>query len=96
MVSTTSTVIAAEGQVSSDIGDEVAILDFRAGKYYGLDSVGARVWTLIQEPRTVSEIRDILTSEYEVDSHRCERDLVALLQRLVDEGLVEVKNETSG
>ena len=93
IVSLSSTVVAAEGQVSSDIGDEVAILDFKAGMYYGLDSVGARVWNLIQEPRTVGEIRDILTSEYEVDPQRCERDLVALLNRLVDEGLVEV-NET--
>lgn len=93
IVSLSSTVVAAEGQVSSDIGDEVAILDFKAGMYYGLDSVGARVWNLIQEPRTVGEIWDILTSEYEVDPQRCERDLVALLNRLVDEGLVEV-NET--
>jgi hypothetical protein len=63
--------------------------------YYGLDSVGARVWNLIQEPRTVKELRDILTSEYEVDTYRCERDLITLLQRLVDEGLVEVEIATS-
>ena len=92
-VSLGSTVVATEGQVSSDLGDEVAILDFRAGMYYGLDSVGARVWNLIQEPRTTREIRDILTSEYEVDPFRCERDLVALLQRLVDEGLIEASYE---
>ena len=94
-ISRSSTVVATEGQVSSDIGDEVAILDFKAGMYYGLDSVGARVWNLIQEPKTVSEIRDVLTNEYDVDPYRCDRDLMALLQSLVDEGLVEVKNETS-
>jgi hypothetical protein len=95
VVSLSSAVVVTEGQVSSDIGDEVAILDFRAGMYYGLDSVGARVWSLIQEPRTVREIRDTLTNEYEVDPDRCERDLIALLQSLADEGLVEVKYETS-
>ena len=88
-VSLGSTVVASEEQVSSDLGDEVAILDFKAGMYYGLDSVGARVWNLLQEPRAVTEIRDILTSEYEVDPYRCERDLIALLQRLVDQGLVK-------
>lgn len=92
-VSLGSRVVAAEGQVSNDLGGEVAILDLKAGMYYGLDSVGARVWDLIQEPRTVKEIRDTLTSEYEVDPYRCERDLITLLQKLVDEGLAEVSDE---
>jgi hypothetical protein len=84
--------VAAKDQVSSDLGGEVAILDLKAGVYYGLDAVGARIWSLIQEPRTVNEIRDILLEEYEVEPEHCERDLLALLRRLADEGLVEVRN----
>jgi Coenzyme PQQ synthesis protein D (PqqD) len=90
-VSGGSTVVAAKDQVSSDLGGEVAILDLKAGVYYGLDAVGARIWSLIQEPRTVIEIRDILLEEYEVEPERCERDLLVLLQRLADEGIIEVE-----
>ena len=92
MVSGSSTVVAAKDQVSSDLGGEVAILDLKAGMYYGLDAVGARIWSLIEEPRTVNEIRDILLKEYDVEPERCERDLLALLRRLADEGLVEVRS----
>jgi hypothetical protein len=92
VVSGSSTVVAAKDQVSSDLGGEVAILDLKAGVYYGLDAVGARIWSLIQEPRTVNEIRDILLEEYDVEPERCERDLLALLRRLADEGLVEVRS----
>ena len=92
MVSGSSTVVAAKDQVSSDLGGEVAILDLKAGVYYGLDAVGARIWSLIEEPRTVNEIRDILLEEYDVEPERCERDLLVLLRRLADEGLVEVRN----
>jgi hypothetical protein len=91
VVSGDSTVVAAKDQVSSDLGGEVAILDLKAGVYYGLDAVGARIWSLIQEPRTVNEIRDILLEEYEVEPERCERDLLVLLQRLADEGIIEVE-----
>jgi hypothetical protein len=91
VVSGDSTVVAAKDQVSSDLGGEVAILDLKAGVYYGLDAVGARIWSLIQEPRTVNEIRNILLEEYEVEPERCERDLLVLLQRLADEGIVEVE-----
>jgi hypothetical protein len=91
VVSGGSTVVAAKDQVSSDLGGEVAILDLKAGVYYGLDAVGARIWSLIQEPRTVNEIRDILLEEYEVEPERCERDLLVLLQRLADERIIEVE-----
>lgn len=91
-VSQRSTVVAAEDQVSSDLGGETAILDLKAGMYYGLDDVGARVWDLIQEPRDVGEVRDTLLEEYDVAPERCERDLLALLQRLADEGLIVVQN----
>jgi hypothetical protein len=90
-VSGHSTVVAARDQVSSDLGNEVAILDLKAGVYYGLDDVAARIWNLIREPRTVNEIRDILLEEYEVEPERCERDLLALLERLAAEGLIEAK-----
>jgi hypothetical protein len=94
-ISLGSTVVAAEGQVSSEIGDEVAILDLTAGTYYGLDAVGARVWELVQGPKSVGEIRDILLEEYDVEPARCERDLLALLQRLAQEGLIRVRDEAS-
>ncbi len=89
-----STVAAVKGQVSSDLGEEVAILDLNAGVYYGLDAVGALVWDLIQKPRTVAEVRDAVVSEYDVESDRAGRDLLALLQDLADEGLIEVRDET--
>ncbi len=92
IVSGDSTVVATRDQVSSDLKGEVAILDLKAGVYYGLDDVGARIWNLIQEPKAVSEIRDTLLQEYDVEADRCERDLLALLQRLADEGLVEAED----
>lgn len=94
-MSNDSIVVAVEDQVSSDLGGEVAILDLKVGVYYGLDEVGARVWELIQEPRVVGDVRDVLIEEYEVVPERCERDLFALLERLAEEGLIEVRDEAS-
>jgi hypothetical protein len=91
-LSVDSTVVAAESQVSSDLGGEIAILELKSGAYYGLDDVGAQVWQLIQDPKRVSEIRDALLEEYEVEPERCERDLIALLGRLADKELIEVRN----
>jgi len=88
-----STVMAAQEQVSRELDGEVVILSLRTGMYYGLDSVGARIWQLIQEPRTVNEVCDAILEEYEVEPDQCEHDLLALLQELAAEGLIEVNDE---
>jgi len=93
-VSERSTVVVAEGQVSCDLAGEAAILDVKSGIYFGLNAVGARIWQMIQEPRTVSEVCKTLVEEYEVEPERCEHDLLTLLQELVTNGLIEVKDET--
>jgi Coenzyme PQQ synthesis protein D (PqqD) len=95
VVSGCSTVVAAEGQISCDLAGEAAILSLTSGVYYSLDPVGARVWNLIQRPRTVHDIRDMLLQEYDVEAERCERDLLALLRELAAEGLIEVRDETA-
>jgi hypothetical protein len=86
-----STLVAAEEQVSADLSGEVVILNMRSGEYFGLNAVGARIWELIQKPRTVLDVRDRLMEEFpEVDEAQCTRDLLDLVAELVDAQLVEV------
>jgi len=82
-------------QVWCDLAGEAAILNLKNGVYYGLDAVGARIWTLIQDARSVGQVRDALLEEYDVEPERCEADLLALLARLEAEGLIEVKDESA-
>ncbi len=86
-----SIVVVSKDQMASDIAGETVILGLTAGRYYGLDAVGARVWQLIQTPVAVSDVGRTIVSEYDVAPDRCEADLLALLQKMVDAGLVEVQ-----
>ncbi len=88
-----SRVVAAPDQVSCDLGGEAAILQLTSGIYYGLNPVGARVWALLQQPHTVSDIRDALLAEYDVGPERCERDLFAVLEALAAERLIKVQDD---
>jgi Coenzyme PQQ synthesis protein D (PqqD) len=95
-ISDRSVVVAAKDQVSCDLAGEAAILNIKSGVYYGLDPVGARIWNLMQEPRAVVEIQNAITDEYDVEPERCARDLVSLLEKLLAEGLIELKVGTGG
>lgn len=91
-ISGSSVVVAAKDQISCDLAGEAAILNVKSGLYYGLDPVGARIWNLMQEPRPVAEIQSAIAAEYDVDPERCGLDLAELLQKLLAEGLIEVKD----
>lgn len=62
-----STVVTTKEQVSSDLAGEAVILNFKSGKYYGLNAVGSRVWNLIQELRTLNDIRNTPLPTLEAD-----------------------------
>ncbi|HET6762131.1 MAG TPA: PqqD family peptide modification chaperone [Longimicrobiaceae bacterium] len=81
---------AGTEQVAAEVEDEVVILNLRDDVYYGLSLVGRRIWELVQQPRTLRDLRDTLLAEYEVDPAECERDLRDLLDDLARRGLVEV------
>jgi len=87
-----SIVSAAPEQVSCPLGEEAAILNLKNTVYYGLNPVGARVWSLLQKPRSVGELRDALLEEYDVEAEQCERDLLDLLETMRGEGLIQVTN----
>jgi hypothetical protein len=91
-----SVVVAASEQVSCPLGDESAILNLKNSVYYGLDPVGARVWNLLREPKSVRELRDTLLDEYDVGAERCEQDLLELLEKMRVEGLIEVRAAAAG
>jgi hypothetical protein len=88
-------VVAAPEQVSCPLGEEAAILNLKNSVYYGMNPVGARVWNLLKQPRSVAELRDVLLEEFEVDEERCGKDLLALLGTMQGEGLIEVRGEAA-
>ncbi len=90
-LSVSSIVGATRDHVSCSLGDEAAILNVKSSIYYGLNPIGTRVWNLVQQSRSVREIRDALLQEYDVEAAECERDLLDLLERMHEQGLIDVR-----
>ena len=79
-----------EGFVHAEVHGEVVALDIQKGTCYGLNKVGSKIWTNLQEPISIHEICTKLTEEYEVEHDVCEREVIALLEELHCEGLIKI------
>ena len=87
-----NTVIKAiqEDQIFREMDGESVILNIQTGAYCGLNTVGTRVWQIIQKPISVTGIRDTLLEEYNVEKKRCEHELLTLLNKMAGLKIVEV------
>ncbi len=86
---------ATSKQVHTRIEDECVILALSNSVYYGLDPVGTEIWEMIQEPITVDDIITRLTDVFDITADECRNDVLALLQRLAEEGLIEEAEGTT-
>ncbi|MGX5848648.1 PqqD family protein [Mesorhizobium sp. PL10] len=86
-------VSASKDAVACEFGNGLALLDMRSNIYYSLNSVGAFIWELIQEPKPIAEIRSAVLERYNVEPERCKADVDGLLKGLADAGLARLHNE---
>jgi Coenzyme PQQ synthesis protein D (PqqD) len=91
-----SIVSVAAAPFPCELEGEAAILNLASGAYHGLDPVGLAVWNLIASPIAVSQIVDTMITQYDVDRTRCERDLLALLAKLDERGLIQISDGAGG
>jgi hypothetical protein len=76
--------------LQAEVAGELVALNVDQGACYGFNPTATRVWALLAEPRSLAQLCDLLTQEYEVDRAACERDVAALLRTLEADGLVEI------
>jgi hypothetical protein len=79
------------GVLYSRLEEEIVALDLEKGKYFGLNEVGGRVWTLLQTPRALGAVQEALLQEYEVPAEQLWRDLETLIADLLRHDLAEVR-----
>ena len=73
-----------------EVGGEAVLLKLASENYFGLDAVGTRIWILLNEAPGLKRAFDILSDTYEVEAEVLERDLLSLVERMAEAGLVVV------
>ena len=68
--------------------DGLVLLDVDGGLVLASNSVGARIWQLIEQDRTTGEIARQVALDYGVPADRAHRDVTAFVAALSERGLV--------
>jgi len=84
-------VLRRTGLIEAEVDGELVALHVDNGTCYGFNGTATRIWTMIETPKRLSELRDALTSEYDVEPAECEAQLLDLLKDLEGDGLLELR-----
>jgi len=74
--------------VFRDLEGEAVLLDLSSGRYFGLNAVGTRIWTLLDTGTPVERIVQTIAEEYDADAAQIGRDVKALIDELASRGLI--------
>lgn len=84
-----SVVRRADTVMASPVDDDLIMMDIDQGMYYALNPVGANIWERLAEPVKVADLCTQLQQVYAVDSVTCETEVLALLNDMSGNGLLQ-------
>jgi len=70
------------------VEEEAVLLNLASGTYFGLDPVGARLWSLLSELGSVPAVVAAACEEFDADAADIERDVAEFVSALEKRGLV--------
>jgi hypothetical protein len=79
-----------DGVLISQLQEESVILNLESERYFGLDDVGTRMLSVLSTSDSIEAAFESLNAEYDVDGQVLRQDLLALVESLVQQGIVEV------
>lgn len=91
MNSDATIVMRKSGLIEAEVDGELVGLHVDNGTCYGFNGTATRIWSLIEKPVALGELRDALLAEFDVDPATCEQELRAVLGELEADGLVELR-----
>lgn len=74
----------------SNLQEESVILNLESERYFGLDSIGTRILTVLTTSESIETAYETLLREYDVNGQVLREDLLALVEDLAAKGLIRV------
>lgn len=82
--------------LAARVGDEMLMMSAAEGRYLGLSEVGARIWDLIETPRSTEDICATLEQEFAVTPATCRAEVDAFLLDLANVRAIVIEPSAAG
>jgi hypothetical protein len=96
MISFANRATVPAGVLIRFLDQESVLLNLKTERYFGLDSVGTRMWQLATSAPSIDAAYFQLLDEFDVQPETLRANLSDLLSHLVENGLIEMQSSDVG
>lgn len=79
--------------LQSEVEAGVALLDSSSNTYFVLNQTGASVWSELTTSKTLDELCEAVSRQFDVSSATCRNDVEGLLNAMASKGLIVSTDE---
>jgi hypothetical protein len=87
-LSITDAVRIPEDVIFRELNGEAVILNLDNGTYFGLNSVGMRIWQLCEQHASLREVWEAMQREFDAPGDALQSDLLAFVNQLCSKRLL--------
>jgi hypothetical protein len=75
--------------VCAEMDGDLVMMSIENGEYYGIGGVGTRIWELLNQPTTIEQLVETITTEFDIQEDRCRDDVLSFSEKLFELGLIK-------
>jgi hypothetical protein len=79
-----------ENLLTSEVGDELVMMDMDGGNYISLNKVGRVIWEKIEQPTQIEVLVTYLMGRFNVDKDTCTADTLEYLHNMQDQKVISI------
>ncbi len=79
----TQKIARSDNFVFNEVDGELVMMNIETGAYASLNETGKSIWTLLDAPKSLSEVVSSLVEEYEIDQATCEKEVLPFVENML-------------
>lgn len=83
-------IVRGNRHVETELAGQTLMMSIGQGKYFAVDAVAKRIWDLLAQPRSISDVVDALLDEFDVAPDTCTNEVLAFVAHLQRNDLIDV------
>lgn len=80
-----------ESMLTSEVGDEMVMMDMEGGNYISLNKVGRVIWEQMEHPIVVDTLINNLINRFNVEKAACTADTLEYLQNMYVQKVITIQ-----
>ena len=85
------TLAKGENYLANEIDGEVVMMNIETGLYVSLNNTGKVIWDMLDTPKTIESLINLLVDTYKITHEQCTTDIVPFIEQMMQQEILVKK-----